>query len=156
MAAAYRHLARSPRSRAEIERKLAAGAYPGPVIRRAVESLVSARYLDDFNFARQWSRDRAGRYGWGPSRLRAELQRKGIETESIEAALRETFSEKSEEDRARELLERQRSRRGLNLADPRERRRWFGYLFRRGYSPEVIRGVFRSFERPGMEDDSAV
>ena len=143
--AAYRHLARSPRSRNEVERRLREKNYPEPIIRQVIQRLEEYRYLDDQAFAKQWARDRMAHRRWGPLRLRIELQRKGIAKEWIEEALRELFGEKEEEARAAELIALRLKRCGLR--DPREYRRCSDYLFRRGYSPDVIQAVLRRFKK---------
>lgn len=143
--AAYRYLARSPRSRTEVEHRLWEKNYPEPVIRQVIQRLEEYRYLDDQAFARQWARDRLIRRHWGPARLRVELQRKGIAKEWIEEALRELFNEKGEEAVAMEFVAQRLKGRGLR--DPREYRRSFAYLLRRGYSPDVIEAVLRRLKK---------
>jgi regulatory protein len=140
---AYRFLARSPRTRLEVERRLREKSHPEPIILQVLRQLEEYRYIDDRALAGQWARDRIARRRWGPSRLRAELARKGIPNEWIEETLRELFEEKDEESRAAELIAL-RLKNGA-LSDPREYRRWSGFLFRRGYSPDVIRSVLRKF-----------
>ncbi len=139
--AAYRHLARSPRSRYEVEQRLREKNHSETIIPQVIQKLESYGYLDDQAFARQWTRDRVTRRYWGPSRLRAELQRKGVAKEWIETAIRELFDEKDESALAMELVVQRLKGRGLR--DPREYRRTFAYLLRRGYSPEVIQPVLR-------------
>lgn len=143
--AAYRYLARSPRSCTEVERRLREKKFPEPIIRQAIQRLEEYRYLDDRVFARQWAQDRLTRRYWGPSRLRVGLQRKGIAKEWIEEALRELFVEKNEEALAMELVVRRLK--GHGLRDPREYRRSFAYLLRRGYSPDVVQAVLRRLNK---------
>ena len=148
MNSAYRQLARGPRSRIEVERRLREKRYPDPIVRRVIKTLEEYRYLDDRAFARQWARDRIARRHWGPSRLRGELQRKGIAQEWIEESLQELLSERDEETLAMELMTRRLKGRGaLRHLNPRDRRRWFSYLLRRGYSVEVIQTVFRKIAK---------
>ncbi|HUK56255.1 MAG TPA: regulatory protein RecX [Nitrospiria bacterium] len=141
---AYRYLARSPRTRAELERRLREKNYPEPVIRQVLQRLEAYRYIDDQAFARQWARDRFTRRRWGPSRLRMELERKGVAREWTEAAVRELFEEGAEETRATELVVQRL--RGRGLRDPKEYRRLFAYLFRRGYSPDAIQSALRKMK----------
>ncbi len=82
---------------------------------------------------------------WGPSRLRIELERKGIAKEWIEEALRELFEEGDEETRAAELVALRLKVRGLH--DPHEYRRLFAYLLRRGYTVDVIQTVLRRLKK---------
>ena len=146
---AYRYLARGPRSRIEVERRLRQKNFPDPVIRQVLRQLEEYRYLDDRALARQWAQDRLTRRHWGPSRLRMELDRKGIAPEWTEEAVRELFEERDEKTHAMELAAQRLKGRGLR--DPKEYRRLFDYLFRRGYSPDVIQGVLRSLKKASPE-----
>jgi regulatory protein len=143
---AYRYLARSPRSRTEVENRLRTKAFPEPVIRKVIQQLLDYRYLDDPAFARQWARDRIARHRWGPSRLRMELKRKGIAEGRIEAVVRELLEERNEVSRAADLMGRRLG--GRSISDPREYRRSYAYLLRRGYSSEAIEAVLRNFSKP--------
>lgn len=142
---AYRQLARNPRSRIELERRLREKNFPDPIIRQVIQRLEEYGYLDDQAFALQWAKDRLTRRGWGPSRLRIELKRKGIAKEWIEETLRELFEERDEETLAFDLITHRLKGRGLG--DVREQRRWFSYLLRRGYSPDVIQTVLRRMKK---------
>ena len=132
----------------EVEHYLREWDYPDPVIQRVIETLEEYRYLDDRVFARQWARDRMVHRHWGPLRLRIELQRKGILKEWVEESIRELFNDRGEEEMALKAIRRRL--RASGLRDPRERRRWFSYLLRRGYSSDVIQAVFNRIER-GVE-----
>ena len=141
---AYRCLARGPRSRIEVERRLRQKNYSDSIIHQVLRHLEEYRYIDDRALARQWARDRLTRRHWGPSRLRMELERKGIAREWTEEALRELFEERDETAHATELVAQRLKGRGLR--DPKEYRRLFGYLFRRGYAPDVIQSVLRKMK----------
>jgi len=141
---AYRYLARGPRSRIEVERRLRQKNYSDSIIHQVLRHLEEYRYIDDRALARQWARDRLTRRHWGPSRLRMELERKGIAREWTEEALRELFEERDETAHATELVAQRLKGRGLR--DPKEYRRLFGYLFRRGYAPDVIQSVLRKMK----------
>ena len=146
---AYRYLARGPRSRIEVERRLRQKNFPDPVIHQVLRQLEEYRYLDDRALARQWARDRLTRRHWGPSRLRMELERKGIAREWTEEAVRELFEERDEKTHVMELVAQRLKGRGLR--DPKEYRRLFAFLFRRGYSPDVIQGVLRNLKKASPE-----
>ena len=146
---AYRYLARGPRSRFEVERRLRQKNFPDPVIHQVLRQLEEFRYLDDRALALQWARDRLTRRHWGPSRLRMELERKGIAREWTEEAIRELFEERDETVHAADLVAQRLKGRGLR--DPKEYRRLYAYLFRRGYSPDVIQSVLRRLQKPSPE-----
>jgi len=141
---AYQYLARIPRSCSEVENQLRRKGYPPSIIRRVIRQLLEFRYLNDEAFARQWARERVVRRHWGPLRIRSELVRKGIGKSQVDEVLQELLAEQDEVGRAAELLEGWL--RGRPVSNPREYRRSYGYLFRRGYSTDVIETVLRRFE----------
>ena len=150
MNAAYRILARSPRSRFEMEHRLRRRCFPDPLIEKIIAYLLEYDYLNDRTFARQWIRDRMTHRYWGSLRLRDELHRKGVAKEWIEESLRDLLDEQGEKERAMELMARRLKGSGsVRLQDPRDRQRFFMVLRRRGYSVEVIQAVFRLIEKGG-------
>lgn len=148
-------LAARPRSVAETRTRLIALGYPTGPVDEAVDRLLSAGYLDDAMFARAWveSRDRARPRG--EHALRLELGRKGIDRETIEAALaerRDTTGHASEAGAsarpdalaptadlvaAQRLLDRRRPAL-LREPDPRKRRaKAYALLARNGFDPDI-------------------
>jgi len=89
----------------------------------AVAALRSAGLVDDARFARSRARALAGR-GYGDDAIRADLERRGIEPETISAAVEELEPER---DRAGAIV----ARRGGGLATAR-------YLARRGFHEDVV------------------
>nr|WP_318383720.1 recombination regulator RecX [uncultured Enterobacter sp.] len=95
---AMRILAMRDHSEQEFRRKLAAPimtkAGPEPVdaseedVEKVVAWCYDNRYLNDARFAKQFIASR-GRKGYGPARIRQELNQKGITREAGEAAMRE-------------------------------------------------------------------
>ena len=95
---AMRILAMRDHSEQEFRRKLTAPVMtktgPEPVdateddINNVVNWCYENNYLDDARFARQFIASR-GRKGYGPSRIRQELNQKGISREASETAMRE-------------------------------------------------------------------
>ncbi|HEY5649751.1 MAG TPA: regulatory protein RecX, partial [Nitrospiria bacterium] len=119
------------------------------VIERVFTQLNDWGYLDDLQFARQWTRDRGRVRGWGPHRLRASLREKGVKPEWIDAAVGEWFSEIGEQEAAEDLLTRRfREHSGQSLGSAREKQRVFSYLYRRGYSNDVIYRAIRAVFPP--------
>ncbi|HTN44202.1 MAG TPA: regulatory protein RecX [Nitrospiria bacterium] len=148
---AYRYLARGPRSRIEVERRLRQKNYSDPVIRKAIQRLEEYRYIDDRTLARQWTRDRVLRGHWGPLRLRMELERKGVAREWVEEAVRELFGERDEKTHATELAAQRLKGRGLR--DPKDYRRLFAQLIRRGYSSDVAQSVLQKMKNDSEPSD---
>jgi regulatory protein len=100
---AVRALARGDRTKAQIERLLAAkGASPSQ-IRATVRRLTSLRYLDDVAFAARWADRRLARMPMGRARLQEELLATGCPEQIVQATLRATYRKVSERDLARQV-----------------------------------------------------
>lgn len=99
-------------------------------------------YLDDARFARQWA-EAAVRNGKGyGTRLRLELQRRGITAEIIEQVLAEIATDHTEPAIVKALLARKFAGFAFHQATLREQRRVLHYLQRRGFSTAVIFQIF--------------
>ena len=95
---AVRILAMRDHSEQELRRKLAAPVMGknGPEdidatpedYDKVIAWCIESRYLDDDRFVQQFIASRS-RKGYGPARVRQELNQKGVARESIERAMRE-------------------------------------------------------------------
>ena len=84
---AGRMLALRPRTEREIRDRLKEASFPEDVIEDTVSRLYELRLLDDEAFALDWISERTAKKGLGPRVLVAELQRKGVDRSTAEAAL---------------------------------------------------------------------
>jgi regulatory protein len=135
---ALRQLTTRNRSRAELERALAAKGVPPEASAEVLDRFEELRLVDDPGFARQWveSRQRAGR----SSRvLGHELRAKGVAAETITDALAELDDDADH--RAALAFARKRVTGLRNLEPVVRERRLAGALARRGFTPAVIRRV---------------
>ena len=120
----------------------------------AVAELSDSGYLDDARYAHLFAQDKRELEQWGSGRIRRALLARGVDTDLIEAALREAAPDASEDatspphrelGRALVLLERR-------FPDPprdrRERQRALGVLIRRGYDPELATEAVAAHSRP--------
>ena len=107
-----------------------------------IAQLVEAGAIDDASFARRYAEDKRTLAGWGPDRIAAALQGRGVALGHIEAALEGEGAE-AQLERAAALL----SDRGMACADERERERALGLLVRRGYPLELAYEAVRRVER---------
>jgi regulatory protein len=131
---ALRLLARREHSRTELERKLAGHEQAPGELRQALDELQAKGFIDEQRVLESLLHRRAGRLG--ASRIRQELQAKGLDAERVTqavAALRGT-----EVERAREVWRRKF---GTPPATPAERARQSRFLAARGFGGEVIRRV---------------
>ena len=98
-------LSRRSHFRAELERKLRQRSYQEEVIAEALERLHGLGYLDDAACARSLAAGPLSRRGYGPLRMRAELERRGAPAEAAAVAVAEAFAD-GEEAVARQVAER--------------------------------------------------
>jgi regulatory protein len=134
-AAALDLLARRTHFSFELERKLADRGFAAEDIAVALDRLRGARLIDDQKAAVELIQSRLRRAPQGRLRLRAELERKGLGSEVIAAALEET-SPSAESELVREAA--RRFQRRSRKADPRALAR---HLARLGFSTRDILSV---------------
>ena len=143
--AALRFLEARHRSVAEVRRRLLTRGYRADLVDGAIARLLELGMLDDEAFARAWleSRDRARPRG--ERALRAELARKGISREVVDAVLDERGKtdgngepgEDPDAVAARKLLSRH-ARNLERVADARTRRqRAYALLARNGFDSDT-------------------
>ena len=131
-------LSRRPYSRRELKDKLLRKGQDEESAEDCVRWLAERGFLDDGEYAGAVARHYASK-GYGPGRVRSELQRRGIDRELWDESLAEMGD-------GTEKLDAFLSRR---LSDPSDRdqvRKVGAALFRRGYSWEEIRAALRRFD----------
>lgn len=141
---ALRFLGHSARSEAEIERRLAKDEYAPEIIAAVIAECRERGWLDDAQFARDWVEDRADRKLYGRGRLKAELRNRGVDRDSVDAAL-DTIDNEAELVRARAAAAQKWRGDALAKADREtlqaEKRKLAGFLQRRGFSWQIITQV---------------
>jgi regulatory protein len=85
-----------PRSRAEIEAKLVDKGFNDAVIAAVLADLARFGYVNDLQFARDWTRGRIRLRGFGRRRIGQELKNKGIGREIIRDVFAEVFRGETE------------------------------------------------------------
>ena len=127
---------------AELRAWLDERGYAPEAVEEAVARLVELGQLDDARFARAFAGDKRDLRGWGPDRIRAALQARGVAGDRIADALA-ADPDDEQVDRATALLRE----RGGELGDEAARGRALGFLVRRGYGSEVAYAAVRRAER---------
>lgn len=132
-----RQLTSSPKSRLQLERKLAERKVPEDVAAAVLDRFEEVQLVNDAEFAEMWVRSRSQTRKLAKGALRRELAEKGIDPETAASALGQ-LSDEDEEAAARHLVER-KLRPGVDLTDRAERdkaaRRLASMLARKGYQP---------------------
>ena len=124
-------LSRRPHFQAELERKLGERGHDETAILAALTRLVELGYLDDAACARSLASGPLSRRGYGPLRMRAELERRGAPPAEAAEAVDAVFAE-GEEPAARRVAERWLSRR------PADRAALARHLGRKGFGTGTV------------------
>jgi len=114
-------------------------------VKWTISTLTERGYLDDARFADQFVRDRASSRGWAKHRMRQELRKRGVSQAHVEPALTQGDEDAAIDDERSATEAARKWRRTHSARDPeRDRQRLYGFLARRGFSPDVIRSAMRS------------
>jgi len=140
---ALRLLAQREHSRAELQRKLAAHEEAPGELAQALDDLQAKGFIDEQRVIESVIHRRAARLG--ASRVRQELQAKGLPAEAVAQAVGELRG--SEVERAREVW---RKKFGQAPADAAQRAKQMRFLAARGFGGEAIRRVVA-----GADEDEA-
>ena len=96
---------------------------------RIMDRLVEEKYIDDLRYASAFARDKSSIAGWGVTKIRYMLAAKGIDRETIAAALQEV-----DEGKASDRLEKLLSAKVRSLKDdPQCRMKLLRFALGRGY-----------------------
>jgi regulatory protein len=135
---ALRLLSYKPRSLAEMRARLLEKDWAEEAVTdQVVARLQELGYLNDEEFAASFANSRLTAKPLGRTRLRRDLQRKKLSSQTIESALDEAYGQQSEE----ELIERAINKRVRLKGAPatrEESKKLFDYLMRRGFSYDLI------------------
>ncbi len=140
-AAALNLLARREHSALELQHKLAQRGGTAATIAQVVQTLQAEGWQDDARFAEVYASSRFDK-GYGPLRLRRDLQERGIAAAVVTTVLA-TFA-----DQWSDRLQRLRRRRfGEPLpTTPAEQARQVRFLRQRGYTMDQIMPLFKLTE----------
>jgi len=127
------YLGAAPRSRREVERKLAR-RYDAEVAQGVMERLIAGGWLDDAEFAAAYVRSHGA---YGERRLLTDLSRKGVAREVAAQVVRDLLGEVDSLEQARAAAEG-RLRRMTDVDRETAQRRLAGFLARRGYGFDLI------------------
>lgn len=134
-------LTRRNMSRWEIEKLLRSRGIDDDIIAAEVARLEGVGLIDDAALAETLVRTQRERKGLGHQALIAELRRRHIDQDIIEAATAaEDGGEDAEQDRANELAAK-RARTLGSYDSETAKRRLTGYLMRKGYSSSIVRSA---------------
>lgn len=152
---AYRNalnaLARLAMSTGDMRDRIKRRGHSDAVAQQVVEHLIERGWLDDEKFGRTYIEQMRSQKPAGPRLLAFKLRRKKIDPKLIDRLLAEGSDSHDDAAGARQLAEQRLRSSTLRRCDPatRKRRLW-GVLARRGFTPDVIMRVMRDL--PGLRD----
>jgi len=129
---ALRLLESQPRTRVELERALARRGVPTDAATAVLDRFAEVGLIDDEAFAQAWVTSRHAGRGLSRRALAVELRQRGVDAETIGAAVSVVSSD--EEEAAATILVNRRLRTMAGLPRETARRRLLGMLARRGFS----------------------
>lgn len=140
---AWRQLNRRERTVWELRTFLEQRRVEPETIEQTIEELRGQGYLDDASFAERYAEEKRRLEGWGADRVERRLASRGVARELIEQALAVEDPE-AEARAAREVLSH---RFPEPPVAPRDQRRAFGVLVRKGYEPALASTLVRAYAR---------
>lgn len=132
----FRLLESRPRSESELYSKLKNKEFDEKIINTTLKVLKSGRFIDDEDFARAWIESRIKK-PLALRSLRRELRLKGIDARIIERSIARIKENYSEEAVVSEIIKQKLSK-SESLDPQKKKRHIYGYLLRRGFSPDII------------------
>jgi regulatory protein len=129
------------RSENELMARLVGKGFSKQTAADTVDFLKNKKFIDDRLFARGWVGSRLKK-PFGIRRIRQELVALGLDKDVIEDSLSQAKKEYSEDDVVGQLVRKRLAK--LNGIDPQKAKmRIYGYLLRRGFSPDVVGQTIR-------------
>ena len=130
-----------PRTEREIFARLKKKNFSDDIIGQTIFFLKEKGFINDSDFAKIWIDSRIKK-PLGLRRIKQELQLKGIDKEIIDKRLEEIKKEYREEEIVRRVLTQKLK--ALQGVEPSKiKARLYGYLLRRGFSPDVVTGLLQ-------------
>ena len=147
-----RLLSASARSRHDLEQALHRRGVPADAARRVLDRFAEVGLIDDLSYATAYVESKMRSRSLGRSALRAELRKRGIDDNTIAAALADVDSD-GEAERAGALIAR-RIDAAMAAGPEAARRRLLGMLARRGHPADVsVAVVDQAIEQYARAED---
>ena len=132
------YLGRRLHSSSELRLKLIQKRYDMELINKVIEELKRTGYLNDLNFAREFTEEKAGTKFLGKNKIKSELIKKGISAEIITQVLEECFSRDEEYEKAKVSAQKKLRLLKTTVDDDTDlKRKLISFLNMRGYSYEI-------------------
>ncbi|MGM0501486.1 MAG: RecX family transcriptional regulator [Bacillota bacterium] len=144
---AFNLLSYRQRSRKELKERLLKKEYSLEVVNGVINVLERLDYIDDQQFATSWIKDRITK-GFGPYRIRCQLEEKGVSSNIINDCLEEQYDTELEYKLAAKLAAKKRKH-YLDEEQYEQRYKLSQVLKRKGFSFEIIDAVLNDLLEEG-------
>jgi len=142
-------LARGAKSTRDLGRWLAQRDHAPEDVSAVLARLTERGLLNDADYAVLFTRSRATTRGMSCRRIAAELAKRGVARELVDAAITEVMADESIDERAIVEAAAAKKFRALAKLEPDvQRRRLYGFLARKGFAPDLVRETVAKFTRP--------
>ena len=143
-AQALRLLQTRARSTRELRERLLKSGHAAAIVDQLLARQTEVGLLDDRRFAFERASHLSQRKSQGPRKLRADLYRRGIAADTIDAALEHAYQSASADQCMHALLLRRFGEQVLAAdGDPKMRAKAQRFLLGRGFDPERVFALFR-------------
>lgn len=129
------------RSEEELKTRLKQKGFSETLSQDTVNFLKDKEFIDDRVFARGWVSTRLKR-PFGLRKIKQELIQKGLDPEIIDNSLSKVKEDYNESQIVSQLAE-QRFSKLKNIEPMKAKARVYGYLVRRGFSPDVVNEIVK-------------
>ncbi len=142
-------LARGAKSTRDLGRWLARRDHAPEDVSAVLTRLTERGLLNDADYAVLFTRSRATTRGMSRRRIAAELAKRGVARDLVDAAITEVMADESIDERAIVEAAAAKKFRALAKLEPDvQRRRLYGFLARKGFAPDLVRETVAKFTRP--------
>ncbi len=126
----------------QLRSTLVRDGYPEPVIDQALAYVASYHYTDDDRYARNYIQQMSGRKS--RKQIEYDLMKKGVDRDTVRAALSQTYEENQEEDPDVTAILALARKRGFDpdTADRAQSEKMIRYLMGKGFQYSSIRSAF--------------
>jgi regulatory protein len=142
-------LARGAKSTRDLGRWLAQRDHAPEDVSAVLTRLTERGLLNDADYAVLFARSRATTRGMSCRRIAAELAKRGVARDLVDAAISEVMADESIDERAMvETAAKKKFKTLAKLEPDVQRRRLYGFLARKGFAPDLVRETVAKFTRP--------
>lgn len=153
MNAAYRILSIRSRSEEELRGKLKEKGFNDSLISEAINSLRKKGYINDADFALNFSQYLLRTRHYGLIRITEELWKRGIPAETVRDTISRLKGEIDEKEMVTIALEGRLRGSDYSQMDEKEKQRVISHLYRKGFPLSTIYEILKSRKWNVTEDD---